>query len=203
MHLLPRDDKFYDLLTNQARIAVRAASLLAGGLGDDVAQQIRDLEREGDQALRQITRRLHKTFITPIDPEDIHQIASGIDEILDHVEAAAFRIEASGLDRPPERMAEIARMLNGCVEATLQAMQILERDGVGKPDELTRQCDEINRIESEIEDRVRAAVRELYAAERDPIVLIKLKDIYELLETAADCCEDVADTLEGIAVKNS
>jgi len=203
MRLLPRDEKFYDLLTGQAQIAVEASRLLAAGLGGGGAQKVRDLERKADQAFRQINTRLHRTFITPIDPEDIHQIASGIDEIIDHIEAAAFRLEAYCSDRPPERLADLARLLNGCVEATLGAMQTLERDGVQKPESLTSCCEEINRRESEMEDRVRDAVGELFRTERDPIALIKHKEVYELLESAADCCENVADALEGIAVKNS
>jgi predicted phosphate transport protein (TIGR00153 family) len=203
MRLLPHDEKFFDLLSSQAKIAFEASCVLAGGMGEGAAGKLRDLERKGDGELRQIYRRLHKTFITPIDPEDIHQLASGLDEVIDHLEAAAYRFEAYGLERAPEPMAEIARMVNGCVAATVEAMEALEREGIRKLDELTRCCDEINRRESATEDKVREAIRELFANERDPIALIKQKDIYELLEAAADCCENVADALEAIAVKNS
>jgi len=170
---------------------------------DGTARKVRDLERKGDEALRQIYRRLHKTFITPIDPEDIHELATGIDEILDHLDAAAYRFEAYGIGRSAERMPEIARMVYECVAATVEALETLAREGVQKPDELTKRCEKINRRELATEERVREVIRDLFANERDPIVLIKWKEVYELLEATADCCENVATVLEGIAVKNS
>jgi uncharacterized protein len=179
MHLLPRDEKFFDLLVQQTRIAFDASRLIADGLGGagqpdfrGTAQKVRDLERKGDEAARQICLRLHQTFITPIDPEDVHLLVTRIDEILDHFDAVA-----------------IARMVHACVEATVEAIETLEREGVKKPEELTKRCEEINRRELEAEDRVRAAVRNLFATERDPIALIKRKEIYELLETAADAAK--------------
>jgi uncharacterized protein len=100
-------------------------------------------------------------------------------------------------------MSELARMVHGCVEATLEALKVLQREGVKKPDELTKSCEEINRRELETEERVRALIRDLFKTERDPIALIKQKEVYELFESTAHCCEDVADVLEAIAVKNS
>jgi hypothetical protein len=211
MELLPRDEKFYDLLIEQVKIVSEASSLLAAGLGAGdveqdslgIAQKIRDLERAGDQVLRQIYKRLHKTFITPIDPEDIHELASRIDEILDHLDAVAYRFDAFGLESSHRRLAEVAGMVHGCVEATIEALKVLQREGVKKPEELTTCCEEINRRELATEDRVRELIRELFKTEHDPIALIKQKEVYELLEATADCCEDVADVLEAVAVKNS
>lgn len=211
MQLLPRDEKFFDLLVDQARNALEASKLLEAGLQNaavepdfrGMAQAVRELERSGDGKLRTILIRLHKTFITPVDPEDVHQLASRLDEILDHLEAAAYRLDAYDLRQLPEGMPEIASLVQGCVQATVEALEALERDGLKKPDELTTRCEEINRRESATEDRVREAIRSLFRSEREPITLIKHKEIYELLESAADCCEDVATTLEAIAVKNS
>ncbi len=211
MELLPRDEKFYDLLIEQAKTVFDASSLLAAGLGEGsvqpdslrTAQKVRDLERQGDEAARQIYRRLHKTFITPIDPEDIQELASRIDEILDHLDAVAYRFEAFGLESFHERMSELARMVHGCVEATLEALKVLQREGVKKPDDLTKACEEINRRELETEERVRELIRDLFRTEHDPIALMKQKEVYELLESTAYCCEDVSDVLEAIAVKNS
>lgn len=210
MQVLPRDEKFFELLVDHAKIALNASRLLAQGLASggvqnsgQIARQIRDLEIQGDDALRNLNRRLHKTFITPIDPEDIHQLASLIDEVLDHLDAVAYRFDAFGLERTSGKMPEIAGMVNGCVEAMFQALETLKGDGVQKPDELTSRCDEINRRELETENRVREVIRDLFATERDPIALIKQKEVYELLESTGDCCEHLADVLEAIAVKNS
>src|SRR5580700_7266713 len=135
MHLLPQDEKFFDLLVDQAKIVLDASRLIAEGLQSSgqpdflgTAQKVRDLERKEEEAARQIYRRLHKTFITPIDPEDIHALAMEIDEILDHLDAAAYRFEAYGIGRSAERMPEIARMVQECVGATLEALETLERE---------------------------------------------------------------------------
>jgi len=210
MHLLPQDEKFFDLLVDQAKIVLDASRLIAEGLQSSgqpdflgTAQKVRDLERKEEEAARQIYRRLHKTFITPIDPEDIHALAMEIDEILDHLDAAAYRCDAYRLEGTPDGMPEIAGLVNECVGATVQALETLNREGVKNPDELTRQCDGIQRRELEIEDRVREAVRHLFATEQNAIALIKQKEIYELFESAGDGCKNVADVLEAVAVKNS
>ncbi len=210
MTLLPRDEQFFHLLVQQSMIVFEASRLLAEGLVGPgqpdylgTAQQVRDLERKEEDAARQIYRRLHKTFITPIDPEDIHELTTGIHRILNHLDSAAYRCDAYRLESPPEGLPEIARMVHRCVTATVRALETLEREGIKKPDELAQSCEVVNRLELETEDRVRTAVRQLFATARDAIALIKHKEIYELLGSAADGCKDVADVLEGIAVKNS
>lgn len=211
MRLLPRDEKFLDLLVEQAKIVLEASTVLSKGMVGNAAQadsggmarKVRELERKGDELLHQIHRRLHQTFITPIDPEDIFQLSSRIDEIIDHLDAAAYRFETFALERSCAQLPEIARMVHGCVEATVKALEALQSDGVEKSDELLKRCEEINRLETETENKVREALRELFRNERDAIALIKQKEILELLETTADCCENVADVLEAVAVKNS
>ncbi len=168
-----------------------------------MAQEVKGLECKGDEATRNICRRLYQTFITPIDPEDLHLLATLIDDILDRLDAVAYRFDAFGMDRIHERTAEIARMVDGCVTAVVEAVEFLHSDGVKKPEGLTKVCEEINRREFATERRVREVIRDLFATERDAIELIKQKEIYELLEATADRCEDVADVLESIAVKNS
>jgi len=202
MQWLPRDEKFFDLLVDQAGIVREASRVVANGLGSSAANKVRELEIKGDDAVREIRRRLHKTFITPIDPEDIHELAELIDEILDHLDAASYRFDAFGMEASGS-VTEIAGMVNGCVEAVFEAVEALRREGVKKPAELAACCDLINRREFETENRMRELLRDLFKNEKDPIALIKQKEIYELLESTADCCEDVADVLEAIAVKNS
>lgn len=211
MNLLPREETFFDLLLEHAKLALEASTLVANGSDatavqpntHNTAQKVRDLELKGDEALREIKRRLHKSFITPIDPEDIHQLSALIDEVLDHLDAAAYRIEAFGLERSYERIAEVARMVHRCAEAMYEAIETLQQGGVKNPDELTKRCEAINRRELETENRVRELIRDLFANEKDAIALMKQKEIYELLESVGDCCEEVADVLEAIAVKNS
>src|SRR6202044_679239 len=117
MHLVPQDEKFFDLLVAQARIVLDASRLIAEGLQSSgqpdflgTAQKVRDLERKEEEAARQIYRRLHKTFITPIDPEDIHALAMEIDEILDHLDAAAYRCDAYRMENPPPGKGAVAPM---------------------------------------------------------------------------------------------
>jgi uncharacterized protein Yka (UPF0111/DUF47 family) len=100
-------------------------------------------------------------------------------------------------------MGEVALMVHGCIQSTVEALEALRSDGVEKSEELLKRCEEINQREVETENCVREAVRNLFRTERDPIALMKQKELYELLESTADCCENVADVLEAIAVKNS
>lgn len=211
MHLLPRDEKFFTLLIEHSRIVLEASSLLTNGLRassgatkfSETARQIRNLERKADEATRNIYCRLHKTFITPIDPEDVYQLASRIDEILDHLDTAAYCIEAYALNNTPEAIAEIAGLVNGCINATVEALETLQRDGTESSANLVSRCEDINQREFETEERVRLAIRALFANERDAITLIKQKEIYEILAAAAKSCESVAEALEAVAVKNS
>ena len=208
MSLLPHDEKFFDLLVSQARIAAEASSLLSkaaanGSQAPAAADQIRDLERKGDDLLHDIFRRLHKSFITPVDPEDIHGLASQIDEILDHIEAAAYRLDAFAFADSPPQIAELAAGVGGCVQLVLKAMETLDKTGIKKPDDLSKLCEEINAKETEVETKIREAIRSLFASEKDAISLIKQKENYERLEKVGDACEDLADILEAVAVKNS
>src|SRR5262249_48923658 len=157
-----------------ARIVRDASDTLASCLktanhAGDTARQVRELEHQGDAAVRKIYRLLHRSFITPIDPEDIHHIASLSDEILDHLDAVAYRIEAYDIEGSRQPLSEVAGMVHDCVQATCSAVETLQREGVRKPEELTRQCEEVNRREWAAEERLRAVVRDLFANERDPI----------------------------------
>ena len=210
MQFLPRDHKFFDLLVDHARMALNASSVLAQGIseggteqGRNMASRIRDIERAGDKALRELDRKLHQTFITPLDGEDIHELGSTVDDILDHLDAVAWRIDAYGLNDSPGDLPQIVQMVHGCIESSVAALQSLQKNGVDKPDELTDLCQEINARELATEDRVRVVMRDLFRTERDPIALMKKKEVYDLLEQTGDYCETLADVLESVAVKNS
>jgi uncharacterized protein Yka (UPF0111/DUF47 family) len=198
----------FELLLEHARIVLDASDTLAeclknGNQVGETARRVRDLEHSGHEALRKICCILRRSFITPIDPEDIHYIGSLSEEILDHLEAVAYRIEAYDMERSRQQISEVSGMAHECVQATYSALETLQREGVRKPDELTRKCEEVSRRESAAEERLRAATRELFVNEHDPIQLMKQKEICGLLKATGDCCEDMADVLEAVAVKNS
>ena len=202
MQFLPHDEKFFDLLVEQGRLVLRASNLLASELGStngkpdwhEMARKVRDLECQGDQATRNIYHRLHKTFITPVDPEDLHRLATLIDDILDQLDAVAYRFDAFGMDRIHERAAEIARMVDGCVAGVFGALEFLRKEGVKKPDESDAPVrrDQPAGVRDG-EPGARGGHATCLRARTDPIALIKQKEIYELLEPTADCCENVAD----------
>lgn len=211
MAFLPRDEKFFDLLAEQARIASEASTVLVRTLSGNPqepidtrsAAQIRKLEQNANALRRDIHRRLLKTFITPLDPEDIHTLAARVDKVIDRLEIAAYRLDAFCFKCPPPRAGELVRIMDTCVQRLRAAMDTLRRDGLDEPDELSRNCEEINRLEREAEEKVRQAVRELLASERDPTILITTKDFYESIDAVGDSCERTADVLEEVAVKNT
>lgn len=204
MKLLPRDEKFYTYFKNQTRLITEASHQLATTVGKgqtpaaDCVQMIQDLEHEGDKTIHEIFHRLNETFITPIDPEDIHSLASSLDDVLDTIEDASFRIHSYEIDPIPPKMAELARMIDVCAIALRKAFDAFETGG-----KVLEDCIEVNRIEEQADGVVRQVVAELFRNEKDPISLIKLKEVYELLEEVTDRCEDVADVLQNIIVKNS
>lgn len=210
MRLLPRNDKFFDLLLEHGRLALEAARLLTDALADagprnlqPTSDRARDLKQQGEAHARRVSHQLHQTFITPIDPEDIHETTTQVGEVLTHLEAATYRFCAYAPDMPRDVAREIARLVQGCVEGAVDALELLDHHGLNQPEALTARCEEIRRRRLLVEDRVRAAVATLFRTERDAITVIKRKEVLEFLEAAADDCKGLADVLEAIAVKNS
>lgn len=204
MRLLPRDEQFYQLFLNHVDKTVQAASLLAEAA--DVGQKqrpgyssrIQALEQEADDIIHDIYVRLNSTFITPIDPEDIHSLSSSLDDILDGIEECVYRLVAYQLGSVPTPMVELTRIILRSVRTLERAFTALSRNA-----SLTEACIEVNRLEQLADDLGREAVTELFSSEKDCIQLIKFKEIYDLLEQTVDHCEDVADALQNIIVKNS
>jgi predicted phosphate transport protein (TIGR00153 family) len=203
MRILPREEKFFQYFNQQAEIVTKVVALLrqsaAGTVSREVAAgQVAALEQEGDAVLHEVFTKLNQTFITPIDPENIHALASLLDDVLDHVEESAHRMHAYDLGGNTPPLCELTRLLGACVESLALALKALEsRDSV-----LPHLID-INQWEEEADQVCRRAVAALFREERDPIRLLKLKEVYEVLETATDACEDVADRLQNVIVKNS
>lgn len=204
MRLLPREEKFYGLFIKQVDLISQASKLLLDGTraGNsrlaEVAKDIIDLEHKGDEVIHEIFTRLNQTFITPLDPEDIHALSSKLDDVMDGIEDAVHRMVAYRLTALPKTVLTLAEIINSCSLALAKAFHALEKN-----EKLMEHCIEINRLENEADRLVRGAVADLFDREKDPILLIKLKEIYELLEDTTDRCEDVADVLQNVVVKNS
>jgi len=204
MRLLPREEKFYGLFLKQVEIISEAARLLLDGVRAGnarmagVATEINVLENKGDEVIHEIFTRLNQTFITPIDPEDIHNISTALDNVLDGMEDTAHRLVSYHIKTIPPNMGTLSEIVASCARALKAAFQALERGG-----SVMEHCIEINRLENEGDLIGRSAVVELFDKEKDPITLIKLKEIYDFIEATIDSCEDVADVLQGVVVKNS
>jgi len=204
MRLLPRQEKFFHLFSDQARLILSASELLLEGIrsgNSGLAQRaakIRDIEHEGDEIIHEIFRKLNQTFITPIDPEDIHSLSSSLDDVLDGIEDSVHRIAAYHLEPIPPAAVELCELVHGCAKALEKALKALEKE-----EPVIEHCIEINRLEDQADKVVREAVAHLFETEKDPISLLKQKEVYEFLEATTDRCEDVADLLQNVVVKNT
>lgn len=204
MRFLPREEKFFHFFLQQAAIIRDAAKLLQSSCHTGqpslqaTAEQIATLEANADLILHDIFEKLNATFITPIDPEDIHALASFLDDVMDHIEDGAHRMNAYQVDEITPELKELVDLIAQCTESLEKAFQSLEE---GKS--VMAHCIEINRAEGAADVVERRAVANLFRNEKDPIRLLKYKEIYEIFELATDACEDVADHLQNVVVKNS
>jgi predicted phosphate transport protein (TIGR00153 family) len=204
MKLLPREEKFYHLFLKQVELISEAARLLLDGVrtGNSrlaaTATEISVLEHRGDEVIHETFTRLNQTFITPLDPEDIHNISSALDNVMDGIEDTSHRLVSYRIDPVPPNMVTLAEIVASCATALKKAFEALEKNGA-----ILDHCIEINRLENEADRIGRSAVADLFNREKDPITLIKLKEVYEFFEDTIDSCEDVADVLQNVVVKNS
>ena len=200
--LIPREEKFYtDFLALSDQI-VSAAGLLDGMLATDppdweAARQIQQIEHECDGIAHAVIQRLNRTFVTPIDREDIHELAKSLDDVMDAIDAAAGLIRLYKIDSVRFGARELAVTITASTKQVRLALDAMERHkGV-----ITHAV-EINRLENEADRIHQEAVSRLFDSERDPITVIKWKETFDLLEHATDRCEDVANVLEGVVVKH-
>ena len=204
MNLLPKDERFFDLLQQHMRILCQSSQMLIAALRGgyervaDMSKQMEALERNGDEVIHQIFRTLQATFITPFDPEDIQTLATTLDNVLDSIEDATFRIVAYRLDPIPEPAVQLGQMIDECCQALSRALDALRQR---KP--VWDDCIKVNRLENEADAIERTLVGKLFSSHIDPIALIKQKEVFEILENTTDLCEDVADVIQNVAVKNS
>jgi predicted phosphate transport protein (TIGR00153 family) len=205
MNLIPRDEKFFAMFLKQVENISAASSLMLEGAraGNSqlamASEQIKALESKGDEITHDIFTRLNQTFITPLDPEDIQALSVSLDNVLDGIEDAAHRMVAYQLNPITPTMLELCEIVKQCAISLQKAFEMLDK----KKDRVMEHCIEINRLENEADKLVRKAVAELFMNEKDPIAIIKLKEVYDFLEATTDFCEDVADTLQTVVVKHS
>jgi predicted phosphate transport protein (TIGR00153 family) len=203
IHLLPRDTKFFDLFAELSTHMNEGARLLRSILEDphDLkarVDQMQAIEHRGDKAIHAIMTKLNQSFITPFDREDIHHLASALDDVLDYMNTAATRLVMYKIARPTAAAAELAGILVLQSEELARGVSLLEKNG-----KVMQHCDEINRLEDEADQVARKAIEALFEHEKDPIQLIKMKELYEVLETATDKAEDAANVLEAIVLKSA
>jgi predicted phosphate transport protein (TIGR00153 family) len=203
LSLVPREQRFYDLFEQQASILVSAGVLLKETLdetGDLSARrrEIKDLERLGDGITYEIMRSLNETFVTPFDHEDISALGAGLDDILDYIEEVADTVNLYGIMTVPRAASELADLL---AQAVAQLEHAVGKLRSGKKD--GEYVIEVHRLEDVGDSTSRHAIAELFQGQRDPLEVIMLKDLYSLLEDALDRCEDVANVIENIAIKNA
>ena len=199
----PRDRPFFDLFEEAGGNIHRAAQLLDEMLRDfpDKAGLARDIllcEQAGDRITHDIIRRLNETFVTPIDREDIYELASALDDIVDYTEEVADYLGLYKIEAPMEQSQRLAHVL---LQSTRQIAEAMPR--LRGFQDMSHYTVEINRLENDGDRITREAVASLFDNGIDPMVVIRWKDIYERLENAIDACETVANILEGIVIKNS
>jgi len=198
-----REDKFYALLAQAAENLVAAGDLLVETLGDFGhlrlrAERMRELEHQGDFVTHQILSELRRSFVTPIDREDIAQLAQSMDDVLDHVDAAVMAMEDYEIAAPTAGARELALTLRNCAVTLRQAMDHLRRGSLQAVLPLTV---ETNRLENQGDQLFRAAMRDLFHNGWDVRDIIKWREVYSELEAAIDSAEDVANVMEGIVLK--
>src|SRR5260221_3771559 len=201
--LIPREERFYDDFTAMAEQIQHGAELLDAMMAPDrplwdKADEIKEVEHKCDFLTHEIIQRLNRTFVTPLDREDIFGLARALDDVMDAIDASASIVRLYHIDSVRPGARELTRLVRDSAEQVVAAIKALEqRNGV------SQRAVEINRLENEADRAHQAAVSALFKDERDAIVIMKWKEILDFLEQATDRCEDVANVLEGVVVKHA
>ena len=203
--LMPVDGKFFDLFNQHASLCVKGCHEMVALMTDfddlDVrVHAIEVIEKQADKITHECIELLHKTFITPFDRDDIHHLITRMDDILDLLEDAAQTISLYDIQAITPEAARLSQLCLACAEKVAAAVALLPNMKNGR--EIMLICQQIDRLESDADHVMRAAMSKLFRDEPDVRNLIKLKAIYEILETVTDRCEDVANILEGIVLEN-
>ena len=203
---LPREEKFFGFFEQSAQNIVKAAETLremvdTWQLVESKVAEITELEHAGDTITHQIMEQVHRTFVTPFDREDIALLAHTMDDVVDFIHAAADAMLIYKIDRPSQRAKELADIIvQGAVEVEKAVCGLRRRAEIKR---ILERCVEINRLENMADRVYRSAIAELFDDAVDIARVIKWREIYEHMESATDRCEDVANVLEGVALKHA
>lgn len=204
--LMPTEGKFFELFIRHAELCVKGGKEMVALMTnfDDLDHRvhaIESIEKEADKVTATALELLHKSFITPLDRDDIHQLITRMDDILDLMEDAAQTISLYDIKSVTQEAKRLAQLCEACCERVLAAVSLLHN--MDNAREMLAICSDIDKLESDADHVMRAAMSKLFREEPDVRNLIKLKAIYEILETVTDRCDDVANIIEGIIVENA
>ena len=202
--LIPKDEKFFVMFKEMTTTIIEGAQLLKDMMdrfeNPALSQKmIKDVEHKADQLTHDIIKKLNKSFVTPLDREDIYALSAALDDILDLIDASAQRIVMYNVENTTPEAKELAFLILKSCQTIDKAVALLG----GKHEPIAEYCVEVNALENEADRVCREAISRLFDEEKDPIQLIKWKEIYETLERATDKCEDAANILESVVVKNA
>jgi uncharacterized protein len=206
VRLLPRDEGFFKLFSAVAEMNLEAAKVLLELFKAPLEKRtylietIKRLEHQADQVTHELVTRLDRSFVTPLDREDIHMLASRLDDVLDRIDGAAKRTAIFRTQEAPKGAVVLAGVIVRVTEQLLNAVQVLEK---GKAGVVIKACIAVKELEEEGDSEYSVWLGRLFDEENDPITLMKWKEIYDTLEKALDQAEDVANVLESIAIKHS
>src|SRR5690348_15361827 len=198
VHFIPRDTSFFQMFSDMSDNLIAGAQTLVDLFEkydhvDQKIDRIRQIERQGDELTHGILTKLNQTFITPFDREDIHELASKLDDVLDFINTACARIAMYKITNPPPAAGQLARIILMQSQEMQKAVSLLKKNG-----NILAHCVEINRLENEADQVMQNAIARLFEGETNPINLIKGKELLEYLERATDKAEDVANVLETV-----
>lgn len=202
--LIPKEEKFFVMFKEMTVTIIEGANLLKDMMDnfEDPAvsqKRIKDVEHKCDQLTHDIIKKLNKSFITPFDREDIYALSGALDDIMDLIDASSQRFVMYNVEKPTQEAKELAFIILKSCQTIDKAVGILG----GKLEPIAEYCVEVNALENEADRVCREAISKLFDEEKDAIQLIKWKEIYETLERATDKCEDAANILESVVVKNA
>jgi predicted phosphate transport protein (TIGR00153 family) len=201
--LIPKEEKFFEDFVEMAEQIHTGSLLLEQMLAPDQplwdkADEIKEVEHKCDFLTHEVIQRLHKTFVTPLDREDIHALARSLDDVIDAIDDSAGVIRLYQISHVRTDARDLGRIIKASTEQVVVAMKAL-----GTKQGISTAAVEINRLENEADRAHAIALRRLFEEEKDPIQIIKWKEILDFLEAATDRCEDVANVLEGVVVKHA